>query len=129
MENTKITSHKELVLQLALLKAEKTKQEDELKITLNNLVGSLSPISIIKRTLSGLANDKEVRFSLAKIGMNLGSSLFINKMIGKYSIVGSVGSLLAGKISPSLIKTKFSQLTSAISKMVKKNGKQETNPE
>ena len=95
MENKEIASHTELLLRIAELKAEKLKQEDELKNAFSGFVDTLDPVSLIKKTIHDFASDQQVQFDAVKIGMNVGANIIIDQVLGKYrSIKGFFSSLV-----------------------------------
>ena len=127
MENTVITSHTELLCRIAALKEEKLIQEDELNNDFREFVSSLKPLSVLKESLSELAQDKEAHISLAKAGLNLGTNFIIEKVLGRSnSIKGFLSSILLEKIATPFINNNVSKIASGISKLVHKKPEIET---
>ncbi len=119
MENTKISGHTELLLQIMHLKGEKFRQEEELKHSLKEFAYSLSPAQIVKDSLHKLASDKEVRVDLGKVGLNMGANFIIEKVLGRSnSIKGFLSSILVEKISGSIINNNSSKIISGISNLL-----------
>lgn len=122
MENIKITSHSELLLHIMQLKSQKLSQEEEIKQCAKELVKSLSPISMIKHSLHELSHDKEVRFDIAKVGLNLGTNFLLEKLVGRNrSIKGFLSSIILEKISGAFINKNASSIISTITKLIKPN--------
>ena len=100
MENKLITNHAELVLRIMHLKSEKFSQEEELMHSFKELTYMLNPATIMKN----MAGDKEVKTSLAKAGLSLGSNYLIDKVLGRNrSIKGFVMSVFVEKLSNMII--------------------------
>lgn len=74
-----ISNHKELVLQLALLRNEKMEKELVLNTGLKNLIHSFDQNMTIKNCIREIADDGEVKKNLLKIGLNLGTKFFLKK--------------------------------------------------
>lgn len=128
MENKKITTHAELCLQIMHLKAEKFKQEEELKHTFKEFVYTINPVNLVKNSLHDLAVDKEVQFDLAKVGLNMGANFLINQVLGKNrSIKGFLSSMLVEKFSSSYINNNVSKIISGIGNFLKPKREHETN--
>lgn len=119
MENIKIINHTQLQLHIMHLKSKKLSQEIELKHSVKDFVYSISPLSIVKDSLHSLVQDKEVRFDIAKVGLNIGANFLIDKVVGRgKSIKGFLGSIIIEKISSSFINGNVSSIISGISKMI-----------
>ena len=124
MENIKITNHTQLQLHIMHLKSKKISQEIELKHSVKEFVYSISPLSIVKDSLHSLVQDKEVRFDMAKVGLNLGANFLIEKVVGRSkSFKGFLSSILIEKISSSFINSNASSIISGISKIMHSNSK------
>lgn len=118
MENIKITNHTQLQLQIMHLKSKKLSQEIELKHSVKEFVYSISPLSIVKDSLHSLVQDREVRFDMAKVGLNIGANFLIDKVVGRNrSIKGFLSSLLIEKISATFINSNSTAIVSGISKL------------
>lgn len=119
MENIKIINHTQLQLRIMHLRSEKFSQEIELKHSVKEFVYSISPVSIVKDSIHTLVQDKEVRFDMAKVGLNIGANFLIDKVVGRgRSIKGFLGSIIIEKISSSLINGNTSSIISGITKMM-----------
>ena len=119
MDNTKITSHAHLKLLIVQLKSERSVQEAELKHKVAEFVVALNPLSILKNSLHDLAGDKEVQQGLVKTGLNLGTNFIIEKILGRNrSVKGFLSSILAEKISATVINNNISKIISGISKLI-----------
>jgi len=106
------------------LKSEKLSQEIELKVKVKEFVYTLSPVSIVKNSLRDLVSDKDVRFDMAKVGLNVGANFLIDKVVGRNrSIKGFLGSLLIEKVSSSFINNNTSSIVSVFSKLFHSNTK------
>ena len=122
MENKKILNHNDLLCHISNLKDEKIYQEFELKIKLNEFIKTLNPISIVKDSIHELAQDKEVRLDVAKVGLNIGANLLIDGVFGRSrSIKGFLSSILIEKISSIVIDKNASGIISGIGKLINKN--------
>ena len=124
MENFKITNHSELQFRIMQLKSEKVSQEIEFKSKLKEFAYTISPISIVKNSIRDLVSDREVRFDIAKVGLNVGADFLIDKIVGRgRSIKGFLTSILVEKVSSSLINSNTSSIVSVISKLFHANTK------
>jgi len=122
MENRKILSYMDLELQILLLKMDKTRQEEKLKLNVKEFINALSPASIVKNSLHELAGDKEVQVDLLKVSLNTGANFLIDKVLGKNkSIKGFLSSLLVEKVSSSLINNNASKIVSKIGQLLNRN--------
>lgn len=128
MENKNISSHTELVLRIMELKAEKFNREEELRTSFKEFVYTLNPISLVKESLHNLAEDREVKFDLAKIGINLGANFLIDKLLGRNrSIKGFLSSVLIEKFSSFFLNNdnNISKIVSEVSKLMHPKSEQE----
>ena len=124
MENLKITNHSELQFRIMQLKSEKVSQEIEFKSKLKEFAYTISPISIVKSSIRDLVSDREVRFDIAKVGLNVGADFLIDKIVGRgRSIKGFLTSILVEKVSSTLINNNTSSIVSVISKLFHANTK------
>lgn len=122
MENKKILNHYDLLCHISKLKDDKISQEFELKLKLNEFVKTLNPISMVKNSLRELAQNKEVRLDVAKVGLNVGANFLIDNVLGRgRSIKGFLSSLLMEKISSIVIDKNASSIISGIGKFINKN--------
>ena len=127
MENKEISSHAELVLRIMDLKVEKFSREEDLKYTFKEFVSTLNPISMVKESLHQLAADRDVKFDLAKVGLNLGVDFIIDKVLGRNrSVKGFLSSVLIEKFSTLFLNNNISKIVSEISKLLHPNSEQET---
>lgn len=74
-----ISNHNELVLQLALLRNEKMKQELVLNAGIKDLIHSFEQKISIKNYIQEIVDDSEVKKNLLKIGLNLGTNFLLKK--------------------------------------------------
>lgn len=122
MNNYSITTHEELKQQINHLKIKKAQSAEDLKKSLVAFFESIDPVSVIKGSLHALASDKTVRTDIAKVGLNMGANIIIDKILGKHqSIKGFLSALLVEKISSEFINNNFSHIVAGISKMMNKN--------
>ncbi|SDC98712.1 hypothetical protein [Williamwhitmania taraxaci] len=130
MENIEISSHAALQMHINHLKATKYVQEEELKLTFKEFVYTIDPVSMVKSSLHELAEDKDVKMDLAKVGLSFGANFIIDRVLGRNgSIKGFLSSMLVRNIASSLINGNASAIISGISKMMHKSPDQEKNPE
>ena len=128
MEKKEITTHAQLALQIMHLKAEKFKQENELKHAFKELLYTINPVSIVKGTLHELAGNNDMRSDLAKVSLNMGANFIIDMIFGRYrSIKGFVGSVLVEKYASKYINNNGLKIVSGISKLIRRKSKQEDN--
>ena len=122
MEKIIIKNHSELLLHIMQLKSQKISQEIEIKHSFKSLINSLSPISMIKNSLRDLSQDKEARFNIAKVGLNLGTNFLIEKVVGRNkSIKGFLSSIILEKFSGAFINKNASSIVTSINKLFKPN--------
>ena len=120
MENINITNHTELQLHIKLLKAQKLSQEIEIKHAVKELITSLSAISMIKSSINEITHDKEIKFGIAKMGLNIGANYIIEKIVGRSkSIKGFLSSIIIEKISGAFINKNGSSIITSISNIIK----------
>jgi hypothetical protein len=121
MEKTDICSHSELMLQIMRLKAEKLEGEKELSYKFKELVYTFNPVSLVKKSIHDLADDTDVKYDLAKIGLNVGANFLIDQLLGKNrSVKGFLSSLVVEKISSSYINNNLSSIIAGIGKLFTK---------
>ncbi len=119
MKNVNITNHSELVFRIMELKAQKLSQEIELKHCIKEFAYTINPTSMIKDTIHELSQDKEVRFDLAKVGLNVGANFIIDKVLGRNnSIKGFLSSMLLEKISTTFINKNATGIISGLGKLI-----------
>ena len=104
MENIDIYDHASLVTQIQQLRTLKKIQEEELKNCFSEFVDSLNPVTLVKKSLHDLADNKEVQFDLAKVALNTASNLVIDSLFGKYkSIKGFLSAVMVEGVSNNFI--------------------------
>lgn len=124
MENKDITNHSELLIRIMELKAQKLSQEIELKNSIADFVYELNPVALVKNSLHQLAKDKEVRFDLAKVGLNVGANFIIDKVLGRNrSIKGFLSSMLLEKVSATFIDKNSSGIIAGLGKLISSKSK------
>jgi len=128
MENAAIGSYAELTSRILYLKSEKIRQEEDLKGIFSEISGSLNLFSMIKGSLSKRTEKKNVFFNLMKVGLTMGSSFIIDKILGKRrSFKGFLNSLLIEGFSVLLVNLDVLKIISAVNGfMSQKAGKQES---
>lgn len=132
MEKIKISSHTELVMRIMNLKAEKYTREEELRYSFKEFVYTLNPVSLVKESLHNLAEDREVKFDMAKIGINLGANFLIDKIMGRNrSIKGFLSSVLIEKLSSLFLNNNnnISKIISEVSKLLHPKSEQDSIPQ
>ena len=127
MDNSNIINHEALVLRIRFLRAEKSRQESEMKEKFHDLIYLLDPVSIVKGSLHELAENKQVQFDVAKVALNMGTNLVIDQVFGKYrSIKGFLSSVLLEKMSDRFINTNTLKIFSLFSKKKKHSSEKES---
>lgn len=129
-----ITNHTELKFRIMQLNSLREEQELELKNGIKELYHSMHPINIIKKTLSGLVSDKEVRFDATKIGLNIGSDFLIGKLLGSnLNLTKYFGSMILQKASdyvltnhPDKVSWGIGKLTNLFQSFTKKKKRETT---
>ncbi len=84
METTRISNYKDLKLTIIALRAKKESQEAELKITMREFMKGFDHMAMIRSYLSEIAENKEVRSDLMKIGMHVGTNLVIRVVTNQF---------------------------------------------
>lgn len=126
MENTEIYSHTELVMRIMHLQQEKFRQEEELEYSIREIGYSLNPVTLTKKYLHELAENSGVQIDLAKIGLNLGANLLIDRILGKNnSFKGLLSALIVEKFSASFINNNLSKIISRISSLMHRHSDHE----
>ncbi|MDP3461497.1 MAG: hypothetical protein Q8S18_01780 [Bacteroidales bacterium] len=122
MEHKKIISYDELLLSIAQLKAERYHQEKMLQDDIQQFISSINPVAMVKETAQKLAGDHDVRNSLIKIGLGIGSSVIINQLTGKYRIMPVIlGIKLIEKIAGLFGKRNRSKIEPLNNRLLSKN--------
>ncbi len=139
MEKVIISNHAELLARIKLLKYEKAFAEEDLKAKFKEYMATLNPVLIMKDALHRLANDKEVRMDFGKVGLNIGTTFIIDRLLGRQrSIKGFLGSLLVEKLSALFISNNGSNILEGLVKFIKPklskpgldtNGQRNENPD
>lgn len=115
MENKEITNYPDLVLHIMHLKQEKFRQEEEIKYTIRELIFLLNPLTMIKKALHDMAADSEAKFDMAKVGLDMGVSMIINRILKNTSgIKGFLSKVVLGKFSSSFIFNNVSKVVAGI---------------
>lgn len=115
MENKEIKSYPDLVLHIMHLKQQKFRQEDEIKHSIRELIFSLNPIVMIKNALHDMAQDSQTKFDMAKVGLDMGITMLIHKILRQTSgFKGFMGKLLIGKFSSNFIYSNLHKVVSAL---------------
>lgn len=129
MEKTEISNYSELMMRIEYLKEEKTKQEEELKVTFKEFVNSLDPIQMMKQSLHKLAEDKEVQVDLTRVGVSIGVNYIINKILYKSNnLKGFLSSVFVNLISSTLTTENISKIITVITNFIHPNVDEETAP-
>lgn len=128
MENAVISSYAELTSRINYLKSEKIRQEEELKSTFSEIFASINLFSLINGSLNKRKEKKNVFFNLIKVGLTMGSSFIMDKILGKRrSFKGFLSSLLMEGFAALLINLDVLKIISAVNGfMSQKTGKQES---
>lgn len=104
MNTIPITSHASLQVRINELKRERSTQEERLKYAFQAFAHTHSPLSIIKGSVKGLTQDKELRTDMVKAGLNLGTDFIIERLLGRSrSVKGFLSSILVENLSTPLI--------------------------
>ncbi len=89
----------ELLIQIDLIKSQKRTQELELAICFKKLIYTLNPVSFIKDSVHSLVADPDVASDLANAGAQIGTSIVVDMVLGRYrSVKGFVGSVLLERV-------------------------------
>lgn len=112
MENKEISSYPDLVVHIMHLKQEKFRQEEEIKYRIRELLFLLNPLTMAKKALHDLAADSEAKFDMAKVGLDMGITMIVNRIMRAGGIKGFLGKLLIGKLSSSFLFNKVSKVVS-----------------
>jgi hypothetical protein len=121
MANITMDTHTELLLRIKELKEEKGNQEIEITEQLKEIIDNFNSFSIIKNNLHELTHDKEVQLDVSKIGLDIGATFIIDKLLGRNnSIKGFLSSIIVEKISSSFIKNNTSKIISFFNYLTKK---------
>ena len=124
MKNENITTHSELLFRIKELRTQKLSQEIELKHCIKEFIYKINPTSMIKDSIHELSRDKEVRFDLAKVGLNVGANFIIDKVFGRNnSIGGSLSSMLLEKISGTFINKNSASIIAGLGKLLSSKSK------
>lgn len=110
METT-ASCHDTLLNRIDELRALKLEQEARINQQYKDLKNSFSIGAILKESIDHIANDQESQKNLVKMAATTGSNFIIEKILGRNSsIKGYLGSILAEKVSSSLIGKWISKL-------------------
>lgn len=120
MKTNEIDSHTELVLQIIYLREVKQEQETVLKKEINAFIYTLSPVAIFKNSLQELVADKTMQHNLARVGVKVGVSFIIQKIIRKNSLVsGILSAVVTEKIAAVFTGNNFSEIVTGLGKIFK----------
>ena len=129
MEKIEITSYSELLMRIEYLKLEKTRQEEDLKVSFKEFTDSLDPIQMLKQSLHKLAEDKEVQVDLTRVGVSIGVNYIINKILYKSNnLKGFLSSVLINLLSTALTTENISKIINAVTNFIHPNVDEETAP-
>ncbi len=130
MSNT-IMNHIELRQRIAELQADSLKQEELIKLNGNELVEILNPVNVIKKTISGLAHDGQVRQDALSTALGIGSDFIIGRLFrSNRSIKGQVFSEILGKLANRYISGNSTAIKEVIGRTISRfiNRKTEDQP-
>lgn len=110
---------------ISQLRTDKLNQEIELKILVNEIIDSLSIISIMKTTIQELVKDKEVQIDVIKLGLKTSANYLLEKVVGRNRTVkGFLASILIEKITNSLINNNSVSIISGLTDFFNPKSKQ-----
>jgi hypothetical protein len=123
MTNTVISNHEDLLMQIEYLKAEKLKKESGLKVSFNEFMESVHPVNIVKKTLSDLVNDNEIKNKVVRAGLTIGTNYIINYIMLKQKMLKQFFSPLADINKPASVSGNIAMgIVFKIGKLMKLNG-------
>ena len=129
MNHPQISNLADLELHVQHLKTQKRQQEVELKMTFNEVIEAINPISIAKQSLHELAGDLEVQFDVVKMGLNVGANLIIDKVLGKHqSVKGFLSSIVMEKLSTVVINNNATDIVLGITDLIIGKPKEDPKP-
>lgn len=115
MENKEIKNYPDLVLHIMHLKQQKFRQEEEIKHSIREFIFSLNPVVMIKKALHDMAQDSQTKFDMAKVGLDMGITMLIHKVMHRTSgFKGFLGKLLIGKFSSTFLYSNVHKVISAV---------------
>lgn len=121
-----ISNHFELIQEIAQLKLDKLEKEAALKQSFNAVIDALDPVTIAKNSLSELVKDKDTQHDMTTGLLQWGSTVIINKVLGKYnSLKGFVASLVTAKVSDAVIKYNIPSLLMSTVKLFQNKSEKE----
>lgn len=110
METTAKSCHSTLISRIEELKLLKAQQEAKISRQFTDLKDSLKIGAIIKESVRHIAADSDTRKDIVKIATTTGTNFLIEKVLGSNnSIKGFLGSILAEKVSNTVIGKLFSK--------------------
>ena len=110
METTAKSWHSTLISRIEELKLLKAQQEAKISRQFTDLKDSLKIGAIIKESVRHIAADSDTRKDIVKIATTTGTNFLIEKVLGSNnSIKGFLGSILAEKVSNTVIGKLFSK--------------------
>lgn len=111
MEATTKPCHANLLSRIDELKIIKAEQEATISRQFKDLKDSLNIGTILKESISHIAEDKDTQKDIVKIAATTGANFLIEKVLGSNSsIKGYIGSILAEKVSGSFIGKLISKI-------------------
>lgn len=114
MENIQITKHKDIAAQIALLKAERTLLETEMKTKFDALVDSLRPVNLIKEALFDLGKDHDVQNEFAKTGLGIGVNYVVDKFVGNNGVKSFIKSFFIKGALTTMINHNIAKISSVV---------------
>lgn len=119
MDNIIISNRAALQARIKELRLEKSAQEIEIKEHFKEFAASFNSFTLVKEYLHELAQDKEVQLDIGKVGLEVGTTFIIDKVLGRNnSIKGFLSSIVAEKISSSLIENNAPKIISFFSNLI-----------
>jgi hypothetical protein len=114
-----ISNETDLRMRIMQLEALKDQQEQELRSSIRELYSAIDPVSMIKKTVTKLAEDKEVQQGVAQMGLKLGTDYLIGKIIGKNdSIRKYISSIFVEKAANYIISNHSDKLLSGVQHLI-----------
>jgi hypothetical protein len=111
MEATAKSCQANLLSRIDELRILKAEQEATIKQQFQDLRGSLTIGTILKESISHIAEDRDTQKDIVKIAATTGTNFLIEKVLGSNnSIKAYLGSLLAEKVSNSFIGKLISKI-------------------
>lgn len=100
MKITNATPQTELSLRIMHLKSDKFEQEEKIRRTARSILYSLHPATLVRESITELAEDRDVQVSATQTAFQVGSRFLVYKVLGRFGgVLGVVGAALAGNFS------------------------------